>query len=78
MSNKTARLIQRWVHIVLGVLLAVAIYSPLGAWPVVALLLKAVVIPGLVLSGVMLWQWPRLRSRFVLRRSPRPEAINDV
>ena len=68
MSNKTARLLQRWVHIVLGVLLAVAIYTPLSAWPLVSMLLKAVVIPGLTLSGLLLWQWPQLRRRFRKRR----------
>jgi len=67
-SNKRQRDMQRAVHIVGGLLLLMYVYSPAGAVPVFGLLMQVVVMPVLILSGVLMWQGPRLRKVMQDRR----------
>ncbi len=52
---------QRFVHLVLAAALGVYLYSPLGRVAAVELVIQVLVFPALVLSGLLLWQAPRLR-----------------
>ncbi len=66
MSNKQFRQIVRFGHIVEGVLIAIYIYSPLSSNPAFDALIKFVILPLIVLSGLALWQQPRVMK--VIRR----------
>ena len=56
-----SRSIQRVVHLLFAVVLGAYVYSPLSDLGSVELFVQAVVFPGLVLSGVVLWKGGRLR-----------------
>ena len=55
-SNRQLRRIVRWVHIIGGSLIATFIYAPWGQAPLLISLMRWVVIPVLILSGMVLWQ----------------------
>ncbi|MCA3514294.1 MAG: hypothetical protein IOC80_02250 [Rhodobacter sp.] len=49
----------RWFHIFGGLYLGTFLFSPLIEYPS-ALLAARIVSVGLLLSGVSMWQWPRV------------------
>ena len=59
---KVARSVQRSVHLVASVLLLAYLYSPLGENPVFDVMVRVMIIPVLVGSGVVMWQWRRVRA----------------
>lgn len=61
-SNKRMRDIQRVVHLVGAVLLLAYIYSPAGDALAFERVIQAAVIPILTLTGILMWQLPRLRK----------------
>lgn len=72
MSNWLLRRIVRWIHIIGGSLIATCIYAPWGQAPLLVSLMRWIVIPILILSGVALWQqawltkqWRAVSSRHV-------------
>lgn len=69
-----SRRLHRLVHLVLGSLLGVYLYSPLGDSQAVTLFVQAVVFPCIVLSGLLLWRGPRLYRRLA---SGRRQADGD-
>ncbi|HEV2235437.1 MAG TPA: hypothetical protein VGR57_02140 [Ktedonobacterales bacterium] len=60
-SNKRIRDAQRITHLAAAALLALALYAPLGSVPLLVAALKFGVIPLLVATGLLMWQWTRLR-----------------
>jgi hypothetical protein len=60
MANRTVRLITRLIHLIGGAVLALYIYSPLGGDPVFSATVQWVTIPLLIITGIVLWQQPRL------------------
>ncbi|MEO1104271.1 MAG: hypothetical protein AAFW98_11150 [Pseudomonadota bacterium] len=61
----TARRILRTVHLAAGAAVAPYIYSPtLQANEAYALAVQAVVVPALVCSGLIVWQYPNFRMMF--------------
>lgn len=65
MSNAQLRKIFRWAHIVEGALIAAFIYSAaLRESDVYTALIQIVVVPAVILSGVLMWQQPRLAKLF--------------
>ena len=63
--GKQARVQQRAAHLVTGLFVMVAVYAgplfgPLFG-PVFAAMVQWVAFPMLVMSGVAMWQWPRIR-----------------
>lgn len=63
MSNKQLRNFFRYAHIVGGVLIAIFIYSStLRGDPMYVSLIQFVVTPLIILSGVGIWQMPRLNK----------------
>lgn len=63
------RQIVRWAHIALGALIATYVYSPWSSLAGVVLVTKAVILPGLVASGLWLWQGQRLLGKLKRRRA---------
>jgi hypothetical protein len=71
-SNKQARDILRIIHLITGGLLAVYLYAPLPLDDTpVELLVEGVVLPVLALSGVVMWQWPRISGKLGRRGTRR-------
>jgi hypothetical protein len=67
MNQGIKRLIVRWIHIVLGILILGYIYSPFEEIPKYAPAVRFVFLPALVLSG--LWMWKGYVLRRLLSRS---------
>lgn len=64
MKATTKRNIVRWIHIVVGSIIATYIYSPWGQNQLFQLAIKAVIIPLTILSGLWLWKGYLLRKYF--------------
>jgi hypothetical protein len=63
MSSKQIRIIARYAHLVEGILIALFIYSPaLRNNGLYAGFIQFVVLPLIVLSGLLLWQLPRINK----------------
>jgi hypothetical protein len=73
MSNATARLIVRSIHIVLGIPIIGYIYSPFDQIPNYAPVTRFVFVPVLVLSGLWMWKGHVVRRLFS-KGSPQPNA----
>lgn len=69
MKSSTKRNVVRWLHIVVGSVIATYIYSPWGQDPTFQLATKTIVIPLTILSGVWLWKGHLLRKSFKKNRS---------
>jgi hypothetical protein len=55
-SNKQLRLILRYTHLVVGILIGLLVYSPLRDVPAFELLVQIALIPMVVLTGIWVWQ----------------------
>lgn len=64
MSNKRLRGTVRWLHLIVGVMLIVFVYSPLREVSWYALTVQAVAVPLVTLLGLALWQQPKLSAWF--------------
>ena len=62
---------QRVAHLLTGALLIVYVYLPLTPGSPVQVGVRFLVLPLLALSGIAMWQWPRLR-RLARQRAGRP------
>lgn len=63
---------QRLAHLVAGVLLILYVYLPGVPGPVFQAAMRWGVLPVVVIAGVLMWQWPKIRRlvrRLPLRRS---------
>jgi len=60
-SGKRIRDRQRIAHLITGALLIVYVYLPAGAGAAVQPAIRWVVLPLLVIDGVLMWQWARVR-----------------
>lgn len=60
-SPKQGRDIQRSVHLATALVLLAYLYTPLNTNGVFDVMIRAIVIPLLILSGVVMWQMPRIR-----------------
>ena len=74
-SKKQIRDSQRVIHLVAALVLVLYIYLPLGSMPHLTTVVQFAVLPLLATTGLLLWQWTRLRkwltSLWVSR--PKPE-----
>lgn len=64
---KQTRMLQRRVHLLAGLLVVVYIYLAPGLDSAISVGVRWLVLPALALSGLAMWQWPRLR-RLARRR----------
>ena len=66
MSNKQLRQVVRVLHILEAFVLGALIYGPWGDGSLLELSIQYFFFPALAISGIVLWQQPRLTK--VLRR----------
>lgn len=52
---------QRAAHLITGALLIIYVYLPSGASLMVQPIIRWLVLPLLVIDGILMWQWPRIR-----------------
>ncbi len=64
MSNKQLRNVLRVVHLVLAVVMAVLIYSPLRLDNTFAAVVQFIVVPVAGISGIVMWQQPAVVKLF--------------
>lgn len=57
-TQKRGRIICRWLHIILGLVLLCYVYSPFSRYPVFNLFVKFLAVPLIILSGLWLWKPP--------------------
>jgi thiosulfate reductase cytochrome b subunit len=69
MSNRGLRQTVRWVHLIVGVMLILFVYSPLREVSLYALVLQVFAVPLVTLSGLALWQQPKLSAWLSRRQS---------
>lgn len=62
-SNKRIRDVQCSVHLAGGLLLVAYIYTPFGGMHAFEALVRFIVVPAIVATGMAMWQLPRLRKR---------------
>ena len=67
MSPALVRIVLRWSHITLGVLVGAYLYSPLHGSPLAAEIIKWLVVPSLVVTGVAIWKQGRWMRFFTTR-----------
>ena len=60
MSNKTLRQVTRLVHTLAGISFPLLVYSPLGDSSAFLTFNRVLLVPTVVLSGVLMWQPPRV------------------
>ena len=60
-TGKQVRTLQRAAHLAAGLVVLVAVYAGPLLGPVFAAVVQWVVFPVLILSGIALWKWPRIR-----------------
>ncbi len=56
MKASTERKIMRWVHIILSVPIVGYLYGPVASIPVSAMIVRWIIFPLLVLSGLWMWK----------------------
>lgn len=61
-SNRQFRKLVRVLHIAVGVSLILVVYSPLGKSPTFVTFNQFVAVPLVSLSGLALWQQPKLTA----------------
>jgi thiosulfate reductase cytochrome b subunit len=67
MKASTERKIMRWVHIILGIPIIGYLYGPVASIPTSAMIVRWVIFPLLVLSGLWLWKGHLVRKRLKRR-----------
>ena len=60
-GGKKTRDRQRLTHLITGVALIAYVYQPGGPSPLLRAAVQWVILPALVLAGVLMWQWPKIR-----------------
>jgi hypothetical protein len=69
-SSKKQRQILRTAHLVAFAILATYLYSPLSSNAVFSVMVRVMVVPMLMVTGLLMWQLPRLRRWMRGRRQP--------
>lgn len=72
-TGKQLRDRQRAAHLVAGAVVLVAVYAGPLLGPAFASVVQWAVFPVLVLTGVAMWKWPRIRR--MMRRPRGSEAV---
>lgn len=60
------RRILRWIHIITGLALMAYVYAPFSENPWFAWFIKLIAVPFLAVTGVMIWQFPRIFKKKAL------------
>jgi hypothetical protein len=64
MNAAVERKVFRWLHLILSIPILGYIYGPVAEIPQARMFTQIVVVPLLMVSGIWLWQAPRLKARF--------------
>ncbi len=72
-SNKQQRDIQRVMHLIGAALLVIYVYVPLGDVPFFTTLMQVVVVPVIAVTGMLMWQMPRLRKLLQSKQARSPQ-----
>jgi hypothetical protein len=67
MKAATERKIIRWLHIVASVPIIGLIYGPVSEFPNAVIMIKWVLMPLIVLSGLWMWKGHLVRKKFKRR-----------
>jgi len=57
MSEVKLRMVLRWTHIILGLVILCYVYSPWSAIVTFQVLVKFVIVPIIVLTGIWIWKF---------------------
>jgi hypothetical protein len=68
-GGKKIRDQQRLAHLVAGALLVLYVYLPATPGTVLQAAIRWVTLPLLLITGVLMWQWPKVRRRIRTRTS---------
>lgn len=68
MSEAKLRVLLRWVHIILGLVLMCYVYSPLGEAKWFQIAIKFIVLPAIVLTGVWIWKFQLLNKSLGIKK----------
>lgn len=60
MSNKQFRIVVCWAHIIEAAFIGTYLYSPWSANPIFSAIVLYIIFPLMALSGIALWQQPRI------------------
>ena len=63
-TQSKIRVILRWVHIVLGLILMCYVYSPFHKYFAFQVLVKFIIIPFATLSGLWIWKFKAFNKFF--------------
>lgn len=61
------RTLQRALHLLTGAVVMYAVYVPPAADAPLGIAVRFVLLPGLVVSGLAMWKWTRVRRRMAAR-----------
>lgn len=67
-TQRQLRALQRAAHLLVGAVLIVYVYAPTALGVGLVSAVRWLVVPTLVVSGVLLWKWPRIRTLMRRRR----------
>lgn len=62
MKASTERKIIRWFHIIASIPILGFVYGPVSTIPEAANMVRWVILPAVILSGLWLWQGQRIRK----------------
>ncbi len=74
MKASTERKIMRWVHIILSVPIVGYLYGPVASIPVGAMIVRWIVFPLLVLSGLWMWKGHFVKKWFKNKNKEFPKS----
>jgi thiosulfate reductase cytochrome b subunit len=64
MSPVTERKIIRWMHIILSIPILGFVYGPVGTMPEAAFMVRVVIFPIVILSGLWMWKGHMVKKLF--------------
>jgi hypothetical protein len=64
MNQARLRIVLRWVHIVLGLVILCYIYSPFNRFVWFQLLMKFLVLPAITFTGIWVWKFKAFNKFF--------------
>lgn len=68
MSVAKLRVLLRWVHIALGVVLLCYVYSPFGEAKAFQIGVKFIVLPVIALTGIWIWKFQSLNKALRIKQ----------
>jgi len=67
MTEVKLRILLRWMHIVLGLVVMFYIYSPFHRNEIFQLVMKWGVIPGMTLTGIWIWKFKSINKMIKIK-----------